>query len=299
MRVRSVVLLVLGFAPSGLAACPEDPDAMNRKGRELASKERWADAERIFASLAECRPTSTAFLSLAISQFELGRFVQARKSAEKARALAVAAKQPLAPFDEKLKEVDAALPRVVLRLPAGTRDVHPRVDGVEVGLVNGTEVFVDPGEHKLVVSVEGKPPFETTVVVARGSIINVRVDLGEDGPPPKPGVPSSKEDRRGAQSVPRASGTSGPLVLGALGVVVGAAGGYYTYEKDREYHSYPRGVPSADAAASDADRQRTIGWGVVAVGALATSAAVVWWASLPGDATVSLGPRGAAVSGRF
>ena len=302
--LRLLGLLSLLSAQVG-AACPEDPDALNRKGRELAAKERWADAEKTFATLSECKPSPTSFLSLAITQMELGRLVAARKSAEKARSLAVAARQPLAAFDDKLREIDAALPRVVLRMTSGVRDVHPRVDGIEVGLVNGTEILVDPGEHKLVVRAEGRPAFETKVVVAKGSVIDLRVDFGEEGPPAQKSAAGGGGDGAPKERSPAPPGASkgGPIVLGILGAGVFVGAGLRYLNRDA-FYADAKVPPHTDEEVNTAGRERYV-WGALAgVGAGMVAGAVVWWAALPStDAQVAAVPlpggAGLVGNGRF
>lgn len=300
MQRFALPALVFLLACPTWAACPEDPDAMNRKGREFAAKERWADAEKTFAALADCRPAPTAFLSLAITQMELGKLVAARKSAEKARSLALAVKQPLAAFDDKLKEIDAALPRVVLRLQSGLRDVHPRVDGVEVGLVNGTEILVDPGEHKLVVRVEGKPPFETKIVVAKGSVIDVRVDFGEDGPKTAPTGTASGAAAPGSGPGGGTSPNLGPVVLAGAGAVLGVVA-YLKYRERNDFYLHAPMPQNSKSEIDDANRARYLWGGLAGVGAAMVVGGAVWWAAAPSKQNVAVlpAPAGVAMVGRF
>jgi hypothetical protein len=114
---------------------------------------------------------------------------------------------------------------------------HVEVDGVSWGTSPLTApVFVDPGEHRVLVRLAGYPPVERLLNVAAGGTMALRVDLtAEQGAPPPTATapqPSADEPAPSPSPIPppvapeRGFGTRGVVVLtGAALTAVGVGVG--------------------------------------------------------------------------
>jgi hypothetical protein len=151
------------------------------------------------------------------------------------------------------KLLEELTPVTLLVQPAGA-DVM--IDGKSVGTTPVVEVqYVDPGEHMLMIQLEGHETYKKAIVAKRGEPLEIEVTLVADKEPEQPakvvpppeGTPIATEPVGGAQ--PK-TGTTGAhkASKGGIGIFLGAEG---TALFD-ESHRYGSGIKSETGSKMDA-----------------------------------------------
>ncbi len=290
---RSVLPLLLSCAlalPSvgvARAAGPEDEakaKALFDEARDLVKDGKWAEACDKLAASKRLVPRMLTTYRLADCHEHVGKTASAHagfvEAAELAKAVGDADKRQDALA--RAKQVEAKLSRVVLDLPADP-SITIRIDGVSIAPALVREKLpLDPGEHELVASADGKKPRTTTFTVPEGpALTHVAVEPLEAAatesekpapvvvaPPPTDGLP--------ADTGPTTFKTVGWATLG-VGLVAVGLGTYLglsakSLDDDAAKLCEPRGcTPEGKALNDDARARGNVATVVFTLGAVAAA----------------------------
>jgi hypothetical protein len=221
----------------------DDSDPARREARELARKaidlmaaERWAEAQPLLDRAYRLVPAPTIALLEGEALEHLGRWVAAAERYRVARDTQLGDDSPVAfrsavkKAAKSLTQLESKIPRLVIAIrgapPSGTLQVV--VDGAPVDpKAFDTPQPIDPGEHVVVASLDGREVVREKVTLASAETRQVVLGLvgrttaktGPEAPPPPPPRPRAAH---GAQY------TMGWVALGlgaagtAFGLVTGA-----------------------------------------------------------------------------
>ncbi len=206
--------LSLALAPARAAWADQGPveeaQTLFTQGRAALEKGDYTTACATLEKSLALMPRPSTLGSLAQCEEHQGKLLSAAKHMEQGIDLLAAGDPRIPPAKAQAKELDARIPRVVLKLSGpGPARASARLDGAPVLIDQFAEgVAVDPGRHSVVVSVWGAPDQETTIDVAVKETRTVTIVL----PPVAPQV--VKQTARG----------SGLKTAGYVAFGVGAAG---------------------------------------------------------------------------
>ena len=260
-------------AQSAPAPAVEDHEqqrtALYREGVALAEAGQWAEALKKFQAVVAIRSAPAALVAMATAQEKLGMLASARRTYSRAHdeARAIGDQALAEKAASKYAAIQLRVPRLAIHISGRSpSDAVVTVDGDRVELSTGGEVEVDPGEHRVAVTVVGERPFEQRVQVAEGQRQELSVDVA-----PTPPVATAKS-----------SGPPlGPLILGGAGIVTaGVAAIVYanarsTYDEGADCKS----LSCADKIKSANDVRGTVLASsiVVGTGVAAVGGAALWW----------------------
>lgn len=318
VRIASSGSVLLSLAVLAASSWPRDAsaqgtdrvlaEALFREGRDLMEQNKVPEA---CAKLAESYRLDRALgtlVNLALCHEKEGKTATAWAEFSDAAAEAAADKDEREALARRhVAALQAELPRLRLLVAPATASlatVEVQLDGHAIGKAAWSSPLpVDPGEHTLSASAEGKKPFQLKVMVPKGNGLtdaNVPV-LDEAAKPVAPLPPTEPE--------PPPSGTQrtlGYLVggVGLAGIVVGAGFGFsaISLKGDRDARCNggfcdAEGV-AKDGKARDAATASTIAF--IAGGALVAGGAVlVFTAPKQKKVTVGVGPGSVVVGGAF
>ena len=233
------------------------------------------------------------FLEVANSAKNAGQ--SAREGVARARAAALAPK----------------IGKLVVTVDPKAGDVTIKRDGVEIDKpLWGTPVPVDPGDHEIVASAQGKLPFKKTVSVPPGSgTISFTVPTLADAPPDAlVEVPVDAGAKPNGMRPRRLAG----IVVGAVGVVTLGAGGLVGLAakgkaNDSNNLCDPQN-PNSCTPAGKKERDDAIGLGnvatvVVIAGGVVAAAGVVLFVTAPSSSArttgLAVGPGSISLRGTF
>jgi hypothetical protein len=126
---------------------------------------------------------------------------------------------------DKLKELAAVTPRLVITLAAGApKETIVSLDGRVLPPTSlGVDVPVDPGPHVVTTKTPGKPPSETRVSVEKGEKKEVRLKVDAASPSgPQPPNPTATPGDGATDATSRVWRTYIPVGVGSVGLLVGA-----------------------------------------------------------------------------
>jgi hypothetical protein len=261
----------------------QERTALYREGVHLAEDGRWDEALKRFQSVVEIRSAPAALVALGTAQEKLAMLATARRTFAKARdeARTVGDDAIAEKATHAVATLEPRVPRLILRLSRKTPDTVVTIDGQRVEMPDDG-VELDPGDHEVVVTVEGQPHAERARIVE-----GQRKELWiNDAPPPV---------ESGVSSGPPV----GPLVLGGSGVVAAAVGAIVWVSNKSVYdnrdaaktalcpqdQSKPSGSCQNAVAEGNSARDRAavgsvVGW----TGAAAIVVAGAWWLLSPSGA---------------
>jgi hypothetical protein len=157
------------------------------RGTEAAEAERWADSERAFRRAYELSGAPSALFNEAVALRALGRHVQACDAF--ARLLSLPREvvgDAMRAQAEHLRAESSTRVATLELAGSGLSDAEVRVDGVLLAPdVPQSRVPVDEGEHVLIVTRPGQPPFTRRVSVAGGEHARVLVPASLPGGSPR------------------------------------------------------------------------------------------------------------------
>lgn len=277
-RARIVLVAVaLGLAPRAAAAQPSaqaTAKPLAEQGIELYHAGSYAEALQALerAEAAFSAPVHRVYMARANAK--LGRLVEAKRLYDDALA------EPPKPNENTAltaireaarREVDALrvrIPSLRLAVSGVPRDsVRVRVDRRSIPLGELERgVAVNPGEHTIAVTVEGRTARTRTVTLTEGSAERLEIVFDEPAPvQPAAAAPSAAPDpgeRPDPDERPDPGEAAGPsripaaiaFGLGAVGLGVGAATGVITLNKvsDIKSRCVDGHCPPEDAANGDA-----------------------------------------------
>ncbi|MFO0679486.1 MAG: tetratricopeptide repeat protein [Polyangiaceae bacterium] len=320
-----VALVAIGPLVPGVAAAEGSDPVLARQllkeGYELAKAGRCDEAVSRFETSQTQDPQPKTLLNLARCEEELGRFGAALGHWSEARDLARERKlrATVAEAEVRIVGLESRMPSLTVRVEAtDVANVNVLRDGrlLPEGTL-GRPLPVDPGEHTLEVSAEGR---ETNTLVVRidvGESKSVDVSPGKvlvtsravavpanevsrDVPTSVPVLPSGPDDAR-----PESVGMTRPLFWGglgvaALGVAVGTASGAVALSQAPELRAKCDGGCSRDTydrveGARGAATLSTVAFGVAGAGALTATLAWVLGPKSGSTAAARVAPTVAVV----
>jgi len=239
---HALAVAVLAGLASTICVCPTagaqstDPaaaDALFRRGREDAEREKWAAACPKFAESQRLDPAPGTLLNLADCEEHTGRIASAYEH-YKSAIETMAATDDRIPFAKQhMASIEKNVPHLTLLVAPGFPDgAEIRRDDVELRTASfGVALPVDPGPHVILVTAPGRVGRKTVISLAPGEARTLTLDAGPVGanPPPTSGDGSTL----GGATGPTHADSAGPRRIAGLiaagvglaGVVVGAVAG--------------------------------------------------------------------------
>ncbi len=161
-----------------------------REGVELSERGSWQQAADKYAASLELKRSALTVYSLAVTQRNADRPVEALEGfvaflAEPTGARAEVYRQAA---EEAVSELKEQLGRLIVRL-SPKRDVEMEIDGKRRCAVDGTSCYLRPGAHTVVVKAQGLATAERRIHIAAGEVATVELVLHEPQTPMVPMVP--------------------------------------------------------------------------------------------------------------
>jgi hypothetical protein len=310
--------------------------ALFSEGRQLMSSEKYPEACPKFEESLRLDPGMGTQFNLAHCWEKIGRTASAWAMFLDVAAAARAGNQPQreAAAKERASALEPKLTRLRIVVPEPAPDAKIFRDDQEVGKAAwGTAMPVDPGDHVIRVTAEGKKEWSQDVKVPPTSrTFSVTVPALEDLPVAQPSSSAPKQEVVADTSSPHDNGSSGggggskvpALLIGGVGIAGVAVGtvfavqGYHDNQQALELcHVGESGndCPSKtehdkhDQLVDDAKRELLIGWVAIGVGGAALVTSTILLLTGGGDsrdrAELDLAPlwldggAGGTLSGRF
>lgn len=295
-------LSVPSHAHADGSADSERANLLFKKGKATFNNGKYEDALRIYSEAWRLKQSPDIAANLAQTESELGH----HRDAAEHFAFALAHLLPSSTDEQKLalaegleiekKEIGT------LRVTLEPADAALSIDEAPVTLPVNGEIFLEPGEHRAVVTRDGYQRNEQAVRLSKGASQVLWIKLLEDGasaptsgattgsstPVPPPSLDDSSSPR---SPVPAIVGGGLVLAGATVGVVFLLSGNSAQKDADSISASLPgsnacgSGTPFASPCAdlkdknSDIDRARTIevvGFAVAGAAALGTAAYLLW-----------------------
>lgn len=274
---RLLLSCIVAFALVGEGAARAEEDsaaeaeALFLEGRRLMAEKRYGEACPKLAESHRLDPGGGTILNLAFCHEAEGKTATAYRAYGEALAWARTDARPdrAEIAHARLDALEGKLARLVVVLGPGARAAGMVVERDGTSITEGAfgePDPVDPGEHVVTATADGKEPFQTTVRVAPGARVTVVV------PPLAPS--------RGPSGTRIAAHVTAGLSLAALGT--GAFFGIRALMKEDEARARCQGALCPDAAslgvAEDGRTAAKIADVMLGVGAvsLVTSATLYW-----------------------
>lgn len=231
----SCVALLLGASPAAAevsSAQRATAEALFEQATELMDQKRFSEACEKFAASQELDSGLGTMLYLADCYEQAGRTASAwalfREAEDAARRAEQSDREHIA--NERATSLEARLSKLELRVPAAQR-----VPGLELRLNDApvpsaswnVPLPVDPGITHLEARAPGKKPWKAELTIAEGPASQVaEVPALANAPAPAPSQRATDTTARPANT--SLQSTLG-YVVGAVGVVALAAGGFFGY----------------------------------------------------------------------
>ncbi len=256
------------FAPlAAHAAEPSAAEALFREGRALLDAKRYDEACPKLAESQRLEPGAGTLLALAMCHEGQGKLATA--SAEYARASELGRRNGrndlAAAADKRARALEASVPRLIVHLPEDEgRTYRVRRDGELVPADElGSPLPMDPGEHRIEVSADGKVSRSYVVRITGAGTTEIVVERLEDVPAStapvtatpataprkavvRPTLASPAPDADTKSNAGSAQRTTGLLLVGA-GVVGLGVGAYFGGKALSESSQARRMCPTPDS----------------------------------------------------
>lgn len=194
-RLRAVAsAFVLACAlPVSSAYAADAADTLIADGKKLMAAKKYDEACPKFADAYAANKNPATLVDLALCHEKQGKLTTAWSELLDAEADARKAGRSDVETRARAnsKALEPKLPRIVINVAAATPGLEVAIDGQKIdpnAQAKGRPV--DPGEHKVVATAQGRKPFETSVTVKQGQSKPVVIPaLASDGSAPadKPG----------------------------------------------------------------------------------------------------------------
>ena len=208
---RAVLIGALSACVVGIGAAPiwaqeRDPGAATQvfsRGRDAMNAEDYEQACALFEESNRLDPQVGTLLNLAVCQEHRGKLGRALEAWRRAIDLADAT------GDNRLDYARTHHASLAPRVPRLTVSLSPDAqpgctvtrDGIELGRPSlGLAFAVDPGEHEVVVSAEGRAERRFSVQLKEGESRTVIVAPGRPEVPPSPEPPEAAKPKSAAAS---------------------------------------------------------------------------------------------------
>jgi hypothetical protein len=228
----SILLLALATGTANAEPSPDDvknADRLFLEAQKLLKAGNLSEACASFAESERLDPALGTLLNLADCHAQEHRTATARAEfIEAAQVAAKAGKRERETFARnQLKELDAILSYVAVRIPSGAGIDEARIDGGKIdAVVLASPIPLDPGMHTFQFSGALRKPRRVTLEVSRGPSTQVlEVAPLEAVKEPEPsGVAADTHVKERKEPIPRRTLA---LVAGGLGVVGIGFGTYF------------------------------------------------------------------------
>jgi hypothetical protein len=231
-RLLCLLCLLCTLCASGLATAEPEPQPLDEtarrsayeEGKKAADAKRWTEALIIYVRLWRDRPTYDVALMLGQSELNLKQYRLAAEHLsygirhlpprEKPEVLE-RAQQMLALVKAEISSVEFSVS------PAGAEIA---IDGQRVGTAPlDNEIFLDPGEHEIVVTAPGHQAGRRSLEVTAGEGRSVTMALAPDKAEPAPSPVAPSEPAPAPTVIHRSSWI--PVYIGGALTVAGVAAG--------------------------------------------------------------------------
>ncbi|MCW5818104.1 MAG: hypothetical protein KIT84_44315 [Labilithrix sp.] len=286
------------FATSIARAEPSGADkaaaeALFDDARRLMKEGRFADACPKLVESQKLDAGIGTLMYLADCYERDGRVASAwatwREAAHAAHAAAQLEREQVA--KARADALSPSLPHIVVVVRAATPGITVRRNGAVVAEpLWGTPIPVDPGDHVVEASAEGRVPFRRTIAVAKGERQELAVPELEvarvEAPPPAPVVAPPAPPAQPEPTPKTGLGTSRTVALGlaGAGVVAAAIGTYFGLRAASRWSDAEGMCPNdrcrdaaGNALASDARADGTVSTIAFAGSGVALAGAAVLW----------------------
>jgi hypothetical protein len=278
LALSTLSALALGQSPQELAKAR----TLFKEGVSLEAAGDWANALGKFQEVAKVKSTAQVKFHMGRCKEHLGRFTEALGDYRLAEYDAQQANAKELPEITKAREeLEARIPKLVIRRGEGAEAAKIELDGVELGETQiGKEFTVDPGPHRVVAKLSAGE-FEQTVEVGEGETKEVEL-VPPDDFKPKGGTtddtPVDDTPKDTGKTKIEATGPGAlPWIIGGVGVVSLAASGYFFLQRNKaedDLNNVCRGdvCPRSKQSLEDDGKKYamltniTLGVGVVGVG---------------------------------
>ncbi len=209
-----------------------------KQGLSLEAAGDWGGALAKFEAVAKVKTTPQVRFHIARCKENLGRLNEALGEYRLAEYEAQqAGAKELEEISKAREGLEARIPKLIITRGEGTASARIELDGVELGEAKvGQEVSVDPGPHRILVKVP-QGQFEENVNLTEGETKNVELVIPEHlekKPPPSSGGESLPgEPPPDTVTVDAAGPGALPWIIGGVGIVGLAAGGYFALQRNK------------------------------------------------------------------
>jgi hypothetical protein len=300
----------LGGAPAS-AAPQSDPEGklvkdMVKDAVALEKAGKCKDALSLLRQAAAIRETGEVLLNVGECQAQAGSLLEALKTWENAEDVARNEKDKATQqqLSQRIEQLRARVPTILLRIPKDVTGPTVKIDDQPQPAERvTTPILVNPGEHTLTVTADGRETFTKKLSLAEhaGTVINVVMPkVGESPGPDEPVV-----EQKPQPAVPLGSWIAGgaAIVLAGGGVVSFVAAGSAAKDGQAQCAKMIMCDPAQKRQVHELDGLALGLW----IGAGASAAfGVTWWAinrpkSKPAAPQVglSLTPTGGSLHGSF
>lgn len=279
-------------------------EALFRDGRQLMEQDKVSEACAKFAESYRLDRALGTLINLALCHEKEGKTASAWSEFSDAAAEATAEKDDRGAFAQKHAAALAnELSRVQFTIANPTSELPTleiQVDKNPLGKGAWTSIIpLDPGEHEIGATADGKKPYHGTFTVPKGAgVTSVTIPVLEDAPVVvAPPPPRSTEQAPNQGSAQRTVG----YIVGAVGIVGVGVGTFFGVralglKSDRDDACRPEGCTNtgidADKDARDAATFSTIGF---AAGGALLAGGLVLVLTAPSSNSVRVGTTGRAV----
>ncbi len=310
------------MAPVGPAAaqqtsqadCSADPAACGKKEFERGvadyQKGDYASAQQHFKQALAYRPHPVVAFNLALAEGKGGLLVEAVARLDQVMADPRSSATLKASATRERDAFAAAVGAIALESELSS-GVEATVDGAAL-TGSPPAIQVNPGEHRMVVRVDGRVVIDRPIAVKPGERVRLAISREREVsvvvPPPPHAAPTPKP----SPPPPPAKGIDPIWFYGGAGLtlVLGGVATWSALDTRSAYDDYKAALPTAsqaeiDRRVSDGHGKETrtnVLLGASALAALGTAAVGVFavnWGASETSTTVSLTPGGVALSGRF
>jgi len=187
------------FAQEPIFAAPtaaeiKEARALFQAGLALEAAGDYKNALTKFHEVAAVRPTPQVMFHVALCLEHLGRWTEALGTYRITidRALEEAAEDVVENADQARQKLEQRMPRLKILRSESMAGAVVHLDGVLIGAASfGVEMPSDPGEHRVVVTVDGKEVFTQVVSLEEGRVETVTITKQTPKAPP-PLAPAPK-----------------------------------------------------------------------------------------------------------
>lgn len=314
--VLSLALALPAYAQGG--GNKAAAEALFVEGRNLMAAQRYAEACPKFEASQEMDPGLGTMLNLAECYEKTGKtasaWAQYREAIPIARSAGSREREELA--TERAKALQDRLSTLTIRVTAKDAALDVRRDGVPVHVAQlGTPIPVDPGEHTVEATAEGKQPWSKKVEVGPDAAkVEVEIPALADATQAATTTTTTHGDvKLDSGTTPSSSGSSQrtlAYVAGGLGIVGVGAGVFFGLSASSDWddaksdcNDFPYGCSQAalDARESASSKATLSTIGFIAGGALLATGAVLFFTAGSGETKTAfgVGPGSAFVKGTF